>query len=149
VAREEEILAAEARLGLRLPPSYLRHLRATPDLPGGHGLALLPVSEIRPFRHSEPEWLAGWVEGYEIGAAMLNSGDSLEDDPADPATMPTDQLADTVVISSVNDQRVLLINPASIDPGGEWEAWDFATWYPGAYRYPSFGHLVAALASGA
>ena len=67
----------------------------TVDLPGDHGLALLPASEIAPF-----------------------------------------------------DQRVLLINPASVDQGGEWEAWDFASWYPGAYRYPSFANLVETLARG-
>ena len=44
--------------------------------------------------------------------------------------------------------RILLINPARINAEGEWEAWDFATWYPGAYRYRSFDDLVAALADG-
>jgi hypothetical protein len=148
VALEGEIKAAESRIGLRLPPSYRRHLLMTIDLAGDHGLTLLPASEIAPFVQREPEWLAAWLDGYEMGAAMHDSGDLLPDDPADPATMPTNQLAGTIVISTVHDQRVLLINPASVDEGGEWEAWDFANWYPGAYRYPSFANLVETIARG-
>ena len=52
------------------------------------------------------------------------------------------------MISTTVDERVLLINPAAMYQGGEWEAWDFANWYPGAYRYASFAHLVETLASG-
>ena len=62
--------------------------------------------------------------------------------------MRVDQLAETIVISTIVDERVLLINPAAMYQGGEWEAWDFANWYPGAYRYASFAHLVETLASG-
>jgi SMI1 / KNR4 family (SUKH-1) len=145
---EEGIQAAESRLGLRLPPSYRRHLLDTGDLPGDHGLTLLPIDQIDRFGRREPEWLAGWLEGYESGAAMHGPGESLRDDPGDPATMRVDQLADTIVISTIVDERVLLINPAAIDQGREWEAWDFANWYPGAYRYPSFARLVETLASG-
>jgi hypothetical protein len=45
------------------------------------------------------------------------------------------------------DERVILLNPARTDRSGEWEAWDFATWYPGAYRYPSYQRLVEAIAA--
>ena len=60
--------------------------------------------------------------------------------------MPAEQQSDAIVVSTTADTRALLINPGRIDAGGEWEAWDFATWYPGAYRYPSLGRLVATLA---
>ena len=59
--------------------------------------------------------------------------------------MPAEQLADTVVISTTGDERLLLLNPAASDAAGEWEAWDFANWYPGAYRHPSFARLLEAL----
>jgi hypothetical protein len=59
--------------------------------------------------------------------------------------MPSEHLAGTVVVTTTEDMRLLLLNPAKVDAAGEFEAWDFAPWYPGAYRYPSFGHLLAAL----
>jgi hypothetical protein len=86
------------------------------------------------------------MDGYRSVDGPSSPTRRLADDPRDPATMPAEQLGDTIVVSTSVDSRVLLLNPRSMDPTGEWEAWDFATWYPGAYRYPSFGRLVAALA---
>ena len=144
---EEEIQAAEDRLGLRLPPSYRAHLLAGAGLPGNHELTLLPMGEIDRFSRREAEWLAGWMDGYRSVPGSSMGTEPLPDDPGDPATMPAEQLGDTIVVSTTADMRVLLINPGRLDAGSEWEAWDFATWYPGAYRYPSFTRLVAALAS--
>ena len=86
------------------------------------------------------------MEGVRSVPSPVPDVAPLPDDPTDPATMPAEQLADTVVVSTTADMRLLLINPMRIDAEGEWEAWDFATWYPGAYRYPSFDHLIAVLA---
>jgi hypothetical protein len=144
----EDIRAAEARLGLRLPPSYQAFLLRGSNLPGDQGLAMLPVEEIDRFAQREPEWLDAWMEGANSVPSPRSGVEPLPDDPTDPATMPHEQLAGTVVISTTDDMRVLLINPARIDAEGEWEAWDFATWYPGAYRYRSFDLLIAALAQG-
>jgi hypothetical protein len=145
VVSEDAIQAAEARLGVRLPASYRAHLLASAGLPGDHGLTLLPVDEIDRFGRREPDWLAAWMEGYRSVPGPSTATEPLPDDPTDPATMPAEQLADTIVVSTTADMRLLLINPSLIDEAGEWEAWDFATWYPGAYRYPSFGRLVEAL----
>ena len=145
MGHEDEIEAAEVRLGMPLPASYRAHLLAGAGLPGTHELSLLPVGEIDRSARREAEWLAGWMEGYRSVPRSSGPAGSLPDDPGDPATMPAEQLGDTIVISTTADARVLLLNPGRIDAGGEWEAWDFATWYPGAYRYPSFGHLAAAL----
>jgi len=147
MALEEEIRAAEARLGLRLPASYRAQLLSSVDLPGDEGLVLLPVGEIGRFALREPEWLAAWMEGYDSVANSPDLVEPLPDDPDDPATMPVDELGDTIVISTTGDMRLLLLNPSRVDDAGEWEAWDFATWYPGAHRYPSFRRLVEALAS--
>ena len=144
MASEAEIQGAEARLGLRLPPSYRSHLLAGAVLPGDHGMELLSPEGIDRFARREAEWLAAWMEGVE-SVSYPDDGGGLPDDPKDPATMPADQLGDTVVISTTGDERLLLLNPAVTTGEGEWEAWDFANWYPGAYRYPSFAHLVSAL----
>jgi hypothetical protein len=138
-ASDAEIAAAEARLGLRLPASYRSFLQTTAGSEG----AYLSVAEIDRFRVREPEWLAGFL----LGAATYRGGPSLlPDDPTDPATFAIDQLADTVAITRPVDERLFLLNPAVIDPGGEWEAWDLANWYPGAFRYRTFSELRRAVA---
>jgi hypothetical protein len=146
VTIEDDVAAAEGRLGVRLPPSYRAYLIRGADLPGDHGLKLLPLDEIDRFARREREWLDAWMEGVGSVPSAGPEIAPLPDDPTDPATMPAEELAETVVISTTDDMRVLLINPARIDGDGEWEAWDFATWYPGAYRYPSFDALITALA---
>ena len=35
-----------------------------------------------------------------------------------------------------------LLNPMVVTPEGEWEAWMFAHWLPGARRYRSFWELM-------
>jgi hypothetical protein len=148
------IAAAEARLGVRLPSSYRAHVlrdapgyrRSMPVAPGDHASPpLLSVDEIDRFEALEPEWLDAFRQGYEAeggGAAA-----AMHDDPDDPATMRIDELGGTIVISAVVDERVLLLNPARVGSDGEWEAWDFANWYPGAYRYPSFEELMRGVSS--
>jgi hypothetical protein len=138
-ASDAEIAAAETRLGLRLPPSYRSFLQ-TPDDSDG---AYLAVGEIDRFGVREPEWLAGFLQGAR---AYGNAPSLLPEDPTDPATFAIDQLADTVVITHPADERVFLLNPAVTDADGEWEAWDFANWYPGAYRYRTFSELRRAVA---
>ena len=141
----------EARLGATLPPSYREHVLRHP--PGYRRSVegpssddgpppLLSLEEIDHFATLEADWLAAFIGGYELGGPGHASG---RDDPRDPATFRIDELGGTLVISAVVDDRVLLLNPARLGRDGEWEAWDFATWYPGAYRYPSFGALLHAI----
>ena len=40
------------------------------------------------------------------------------------------------------DVRLLLLNPRVRFPDGEWEAWDYAAWYPGVVRYRSFWEMM-------
>lgn len=40
------------------------------------------------------------------------------------------------------DSALLLFNPAVINEYGEWEAWQFATWYSGAFHYRSVRALM-------
>ncbi len=48
-------------------------------------------------------------------------------------------------ISSTEDGYVYLLNPLIIDHRNEWEAWDFGSKYPGAYRYRSFWDMMQAI----
>ena len=45
---------------------------------------------------------------------------------------------------SASDSAIYLLNPKVVTPDGEWEAWFFANWLPGAARYRSFVELMQA-----
>jgi len=47
-----------------------------------------------------------------------------------------------LTISEPGDSAIFLLNPEVVDANGEWEAWFFANWYPGAARYRSFWDLM-------
>lgn len=53
-------------------------------------------------------------------------------------------LETTLEISEMGDSTIYLLNPSVITPEGEWEAWFFGNWLPGADRYPSFQELMQA-----
>jgi hypothetical protein len=123
-ASEEEMRAAEARLGTSLPPDYRAFLRATNGL---DGLAdwvtrLRPAGELAWLRDEDPELIDVWAEA---------AGD--------------DSLDRTLVLSDEEDGARVLLNPAAVADDGEWEAWFFAHWVPGAEPYPSFRALVEEL----
>jgi hypothetical protein len=120
-ASAEEIEIAERRLGTTLPPGY-RSFLATTNGSGPIGSfvrRLRPVDEIRWLRDEDPELIRIWVEA---------TGD--------------DALATTLVVSDEEDGARVLLNPAVVDEDGEWEAWFFAHWVPGAEPYSSFRALV-------
>ena len=51
-------------------------------------------------------------------------------------------MQDLLLLGEGQDGAVYLLNPKVKTSNGEWEAWNFANWYPGAYRYPSFRSMV-------
>jgi hypothetical protein len=40
------------------------------------------------------------------------------------------------------DSAVYLLNPQVVSEDGEWDAWFFANWLPGATRYRSFAEMI-------
>lgn len=46
------------------------------------------------------------------------------------------------ILSDRGDAAILLLNPEVVFEDGEWEAWYFATWLPGAMRFRSFADLM-------
>lgn len=148
-AREEEILAAERKLGIALPPSY----RAFLSVSNGwrrttHFIERLwGTKEINWFRKKNRDL----ISGFTLGSSAYASDNQVPDEEY----FAYDQWAedfrpkhfkDTLQISSITegDTAVCLLNPQVISKDGEWEAWFFAAWLPGAHRYRSFREMMEA-----
>ncbi len=130
--REEDISAVEARLNIQLPPSYRAFLLVTNGWRTGSSLPsqLLPVEQVNLLVKQHSDWVNEWVvSADELGVL---------DDPEQPAM----HLPYTLQVSDVEDNSVCLLNPRVVGAGGEFEAWFFGNWIPGADVYPSFGSLM-------
>jgi cell wall assembly regulator SMI1 len=130
-ATEAQIAALEARLGTRLPPSYRQFLAATNGWrdTGAFIYEMYSTEGVDWFRVRNKEWIDIWN----------SSGFDQHDPEHERRHMKT-----ALEISDVGDAAVLLLNPQVITPDGEWEAWFFSNWNPGADRYPSFWELMHA-----
>jgi hypothetical protein len=62
----------------------------------------------------------------------------------DTCRFRVEYLQSTLLISDIGDSAVYLLNPEIKTASGEWEAWFFANWHPGAVRYRSFWDLMQA-----
>ena len=144
-----EIAAAERRLGVHFPPSYVQFLHVSNGWPCTGVLTgrLLSVQEI--------DWLPVLNrEAVEIWTApdpLLGPLPEIPDErylTYDETQLPTDfrdeYLWSALQISEEVQTQVFLLNPRIATPAGEWEAWNFAAWYAGAARYRSFEELMLA-----
>lgn len=142
-AAEDEIAAAEARLGVTFPPSYREFLRVTNGwrMTTGFIERLRPVNEVQCFSAEYLDTVDAWTEA--------GKGDTVSDEEyliyGDSAVQPlrAKYLQTALAVSDYGD-GIYLLNPLTATPEGEWEAWFFAHWVPGADRYPSFWELMAA-----
>lgn len=132
-ASEEEVSALEARLGKRLPPSYRSFLRTSNGFiqPGVIVPRLRPAQEVDWYRVANQETIDIWLECAR------------EQPPTGPEVFEH-HLPHALQISDVErvGSAVYLLNPDVVGPDGEWEAFYFADWVPGADRYPSFWELM-------
>ncbi|MER5365008.1 SMI1/KNR4 family protein [Streptomyces sp. NPDC002722] len=140
----QELAALEARLGTVLPPSY-REFLLTSDgwLDTTSGIRrLLPVREIGWVRDLDPELTEGWTGGGEPDD-VPDEQYFVHGDEQEPWTIRTEYLNDLLKISHTPGALdVYLLNPRVVTPDGEWEAWYFAHWLPGAVRHRSFRDLM-------
>ncbi len=139
-----EVEAAEARLGQRLPPSYRSFLLATNGWrQSGYFIhKLWPVQEIAWFRERNRRWIDASLRRFRklpplSDEEYLVYGEGQESNRFRPAYLET-----ALEISEAGDAAVYLLNPEVQDAQGEWEAWFFADWLPGANRYRSFWDLM-------
>ena len=146
-ATEAELAQLEARLQQPLPPSYRAFLASS----NGFGPIDYFIYELSST--SEVEWLA-------VKETFLV--DLWEDDPTPPdhpeladepyllydgnqpeGLLRPGHMRQCLLISNWGDAGFLALNPAQ-QHEGEWEAWHFANWHPGATRYRSFADLLHA-----
>lgn len=136
-ASEAELAALEARLGTPLPPSYRSFLQASDGFIQPNVLVprLLASREVDWFRSGHQDTIDAWTVGTSLGGAPASDPDSFEQ------CLPT-----ALQVSAVEHAgtAVYLLNPKVVGADGEWEAFYFAHWVPGADRYPSFRALMEA-----
>lgn len=163
-ASRREIEAAERRLGTKLPPSYKAFLSVTNGAYANatgmvfgsgwkadgtlheQGIGLLPAEALTPEPPEfAPEWASAGLEGvvdpnYRTDISEWEYLDyRLEQDPI---SFKTGHYRHCFIVSSNHDGSEVLLNPCVRQPDGEWEAWDFGSKLPGAYRYRSFEALL-------
>jgi hypothetical protein len=140
-ASEGLLVEAESRLKIALPPSYRAFLSASN---GWRNLSLeipvlRPVERITWFKKAHRDWVQAYVDPLRGTEPLLPSEqDYFNYASQDSVHFDVKHLAHTLCISDAGDSAVLLLNPMVIWPDGEWEAWFFANWLPGASRYRSF-----------
>lgn len=141
-ADEEEIVAAENRLGIQLPISYRSFLKVSDGWPykrgGGSPGKLLPIMAIQWFRIQEPRWLEILTQPNLYQSEDLPPEEHLyyRDIRRDECFYRQAYLPGTLAISETENSEILLLCPEVIDENGEWECWHL--WKSGADRYHSF-----------
>ena len=140
-ATEEQIQQAEERLGTKLPPSYRSFLKVTNGWRQTTPFIykLWSAGEVDWFRVRNEDWIEAWApDGSEVpDEEYFVYGENQND-----VALRREYLATALEISDVGDSGIYLLNPQVVTPEGEWEAWFFANWLPGANRYRSFREMM-------
>jgi hypothetical protein len=125
-ASEDEVLAAERRLGARLPPSYRNFLLASNGLISA-GVPLLPVQQT------------GWLRDREGMTRMLNEGWT----PDVYGERMCAMFRRALWPVPDDDGDYWLLDPGDVGPGGEWTAYIWWCSNGGDPEpYPSFGAMM-------
>ncbi|EKU97511.1 hypothetical protein Lepto7375DRAFT_6707 [Leptolyngbya sp. PCC 7375] len=166
-ATEAQLLRAEARLRVKLPPSYRAFLkvtngwRTTPGKIDNFNHRFWSTEDIERFAVRHSRWIKAFAtrtdtldisleeDFHEFDDHWQPMGTSDEDyfvygDEQDPRSIRPRYLKTVIEISDVGFDSIYLLNPQVITPDGEWEAWFFAEYLPGADRYRSFQAMMAA-----
>jgi hypothetical protein len=135
-ATEKQIVAAENRLGTSLPPDYREFLQVSNGWKWFDGLVpnIRLVQEITWYRESDADAINDWNDGWNYGRELYG-GEEIHEQIYLPSTL---RISDNEYAGTA----VLLLNPQIVTNSGEWEAWYFAHWVPGADIHSSFWELV-------
>ena len=157
-ASKHEIVRLEKRLGKQLPPSYRSFLAVTNGWRqcGPFIYNMWSCSEVRWFQERNQDWIDAYVHpgnnGIEVVwpngqtppelAPLTDEEYLIYGTKQDSCRFRTEYLQKALEISDVGDSAILLLNPETVNDEGEWEAWLFTNWMPGARRYCSFRELM-------
>ncbi|NEO15349.1 MULTISPECIES: SMI1/KNR4 family protein [unclassified Moorena] len=142
-ATKSEILTLENRLKKTIPPSYRSFLAVT----NGWGNVDLTINN-KLLSTQDVNWLA--LNNQELIDIWKSEDDcdSISDeeyfiygDEQDSTSFRSDYLQTALEIGG-DEEGLFLLNPQIVFDNGEWEAWFFADWLPGANRYKSFIDLM-------
>lgn len=142
---EAELAQLEERLHYKLPPSYRAFLTAS------NGFGPISYFIYNLYSADEVDWLAVkdafLVEIWEEDPMPDDDPELIDerylkyDDSQMEGVLRPGHMRQCLMISDWGDAGFLALNPA-IQHEGEWEAWHFANWMPGAVRYRSFAELM-------
>jgi hypothetical protein len=146
-ATAEEIATLEKRLGASLPDCYRTFLLTTNGwrTAGAFVYDLLPAAEVTWFRDSHNDWLDAWEEGARTVGKPIPVSDeeySVYGPEQNSCKFRDEYWRATLAISGIGDSAIYLLNPLVVTADGEWEAWCFANWFPGARRHRTFWELM-------
>lgn len=146
-ATADEVETLEKRLGTRLPDSYRSFLHTSNGwrTAGAFVYDLLPAAEVTWFRDNHRDWLDAWEAGArEYGEPIPVSDEEyfVYGPEQNSCKFRDEYWRETLAISGIGDSAIYLLNPLVVTPEGEWEAWCFANWYPGAHRHRTFWDLM-------
>ena len=161
-ALEEQIHHAENRLGVSLPPSYREFLKVTNGWRQTTPFIyqLWSTYEIEWLRVRHSDWIDTFIEqqkrweqrhlymsvnGLSHSAKRFLIPDEIYfvyGEEQDCMDLRVEYLQTALEISRKGDSAIYLLNPQVVTEEGEWEAWFFGDWLPGADRYRSFRDLM-------
>lgn len=142
-ASDKDIQLLEKKLRTTLPKSVVDFLRASNGI-------LVPYDDthvygsksIDYFVKLKPRIARDWMSGYELPIKHDKNYFDYKNQ-LQLNTMPRFiELDKMLMISDVFDGGVYLLNPEVKTKNDEWEAWILSWDLPGAYRFPSFAHMV-------
>jgi hypothetical protein len=162
-ATEDQIRNAELRLRTSFPPSYRAFLKVsngwrqtTPFI-----YRIWSVEEVEWFSKRHSGWIRAFTESHfnsrrshTQNKHQLNGSPHISKVPdadyflygdrQDCSKIRLDYLNSSLEVSAKGESAIYLLNPHVISTQGEWEAWFFGDWLPGADRYRSFQELMEA-----
>lgn len=142
-ATESKIIELEQKLLTKLPVGYRNFLLASNGFVSlDRRYLFCDTSKIDWFIHENREW----AEMYDRSKTDISDEKYFQyGDNQNYCWIRGRYMKTALQISPVDESYVYLLNPLIIDNRNEWEAWDFGSKYPGAFRYRSFWDMMQKL----
>jgi hypothetical protein len=111
------------------------------------------IQEVEWFRVRHQNWIDAFLEksGYFAGELSRADRPAISDEEyliygeaQDCSKLRCEYLSEALEISKRGEGAIYLLNPQVVTLDGEWEAWFFGDWLPGADRYRSFQEMMQA-----